>query len=230
MIKTKYGTARLHHKGHYRITSSKEGNHGKFLHRVIYEDYHKCTILPFVDCHHKNGNKTDNRIENLELMYHNEHSKMHNTGEGNPRANLGKKLSEETKQKISKANKGKKAKPEPHIVLGGFTSAGNRVYRLLVNSKEVAYSTDKNKLQQMIEDESYKTYQKQTKYDLDMDQLKKEYDSGKTMTELGHMFGCNRRTISRRLSTIYSKEELEKHKCDAISESLKKKYKSKQGK
>lgn len=34
MLKTKYGNATLHHKGHYRITSGKEGNHGKFLHSL----------------------------------------------------------------------------------------------------------------------------------------------------------------------------------------------------
>lgn len=227
MIKTKFGNATLHHNGHYRITSGKEGNHGKFLHRLIYEDYHKCSILPFVDCHHKNGIKTDNRIENLVLMYHNEHSKMHNTGDGNPRARKGVEVSEETRKKISQANKGKLSKPEPHIALGGFTSAGNRIYRLLVNSKEVAFSVDKHKLQQMIDDGSYSTYQKRKKYDLDIEALKKEFEAGKTMSELGEIFGCNRRTISRRLAKIYSKEELEQHKGKSISSSLKKMYKKK---
>ena len=226
-MKTKFGNATIHPNGHYRITSGKEGNHGKMLHRLIYEDYHKCSILPFADCHHKNGIKTDNRIENLVLMYHNKHSKMHNTGDGNPRARKGVKVSEETRKKISQANKGKLSKPEPHIALGGFTSAGNRIYRLYVNSKEVAYFIDKHKPQQMIEDGSYSTYQKRKKYNLDIEALKKEFEAEKTMSELGEIFGCNRRTISRRLAKIYSKEELEQHKRKSISSSLKKMYKKK---
>lgn len=216
-MKTKYGTAKLHHKGHYRITSGKEGNHGKMLHRLIYEDYHKCTILPFVDCHHKNGIKTDNRIENLELMYHGEHSKHHNTGDGNPKARLGVEVTEETRKKISESNKGKGLKPEPHIVKGGFTTAGNRIYRLLVNSKEVAFSTDKDKLERMIADKSYENYEKRTKYDIDMDELQKEYDNGKTMSELAEMFGCSRKTISRRLHKIYSDDIIRGRKCINIS-------------
>ncbi len=224
MIFTKYGNATLDSEGHYRITSSKEGKHNKMLHRVIYEDYHKCTILPFVDCHHKNGIKTDNRIENLELMYHGEHSRHHNTGDGNPKARLGVKVSKETRKKISKANKGKNLKPEPHIVKGGFTSAGNRMYRLVVNSKVVMYSNDKHKLEQMIEDGSYRNYKKINKYDIDMDLLKKEYDSGKTMKELGKMFGCSRKTISRRLSKIYTEDEMLEHRSKALTSSLTGKY------
>lgn len=220
MLKTKYGNASLHHKGHYRITSGKEGNHGKFLHRLIYEDYHKCTILPFVDCHHINGDKTDNNINNLELMYHSKHSSYHNTGDKNPKARLGVVVSQKTREKISRANKGKRLKREPHIVLGGFTSKGNRIYRLVVNSEEVAFSIDKNKLQQMIDDGSYKTYQKRKKYDLDMDKLKKEYDDGKTMQELANLFGCSRKTISRRLHKIYSDDEIKERMCNNISKKL----------
>jgi DNA-binding CsgD family transcriptional regulator len=225
MIKTKFGNARIHHKGHYIITSGKEGNHGKFLHRLIFEDYYKCTILPFVDCHHINGNKLDNRIENLELMYHGEHSRHHNTGDSNPRGMKGKKLSKEARQKLSKAKKGKRRKPEPHILAAGFTSAGNRQYRLIVDSKPVAFSVNKHKLEQMIKDGSYKTYEKKKKHEIDMDLLQTEFESGKTMEELGKQFGCSRRTISRRLSKIYSKEELMQHRGAAITASLTGKYK-----
>ena len=76
-MKTKFGNATIHPNGHYRITSGKEGNHGKMLHRLIYEDYHKCTLLPWANIHHRNFNKHDNRIENLQLLSASDHQKIH---------------------------------------------------------------------------------------------------------------------------------------------------------
>lgn len=48
------------------------------LHRVIFEAYHKCRLLKWAVIHHRNGNKLDNSIENLEpiastgkhMLYH----------------------------------------------------------------------------------------------------------------------------------------------------------------
>lgn len=51
--------------------------------------------------HHKNGDKKDNRIENLEVMTQAEHVRLHA-----PR--LGRKHSEETKAKLSAAKQGNK--------------------------------------------------------------------------------------------------------------------------
>ena len=48
--------------------------------------------------HHKNGDRSDNRIENLEVMSLAEHTRFHF---------LGKSISEEHKKKTSEANKGK---------------------------------------------------------------------------------------------------------------------------
>ena len=75
-ITTKYGTI-TEKNGWYYISSNEHGYRGKALHRVIYEDYHKCTLLPHANIHHRNFNKHDNRIENLELLSASEHQQIH---------------------------------------------------------------------------------------------------------------------------------------------------------
>lgn len=102
-LNTKFGTAKVNNNGRYAITSVKEGNHNKYLHRLIFEDYYKITLLKTTHIHHINGNKLDNRIENLQMLTQTEHAILHNKN---------KVLSEETKQKISEANKGKKLSSE----------------------------------------------------------------------------------------------------------------------
>lgn len=91
MLNTKFGNARKDKKGYYVITSRKEGNHGKYLHRLIYENVYgeipdNCII------HHKNKNPSDNCILNLELMTSSEHCFHHHNGF---------KHTKETKLKIS---------------------------------------------------------------------------------------------------------------------------------
>lgn len=94
IIKTKFGNARLNSSNHYQISSRKEGNHGKFLHRLIYEDYYKVTLLEGVVIHHLDNNPTNNDINNLKAVYHDEHSYYHNKGSKhtlNTRLKLSKK-------------------------------------------------------------------------------------------------------------------------------------------
>lgn len=100
IIKTKYGNARINSKGYYMISTSKEGNFEKYLHRLIYEE-HYGEIPKGYFVHHKNENKLDNRIENLELVSHAEHTALHAKGKSYW---LGRKHSEETKEKIRKAH------------------------------------------------------------------------------------------------------------------------------
>jgi hypothetical protein len=45
-----------------------------FEHRLVWEQFHKASLLPWADCHHINGDKKDNRIENLEAMMHGQHT------------------------------------------------------------------------------------------------------------------------------------------------------------
>ena len=162
--RTKYGTIYFDEKRGYVISSRKEGNRGKMLHRLIWEDHYgkipqNCCII-FKDgdktnlqlsnlelkkkqdgidtefgrgylkdtgyiyvnhiplhhlvwekhygkkvpkgyhVHHKDENKTNNNINNLQLMSASEHRKLHTSNENNP--NYGKKLTLDRKISLSK--------------------------------------------------------------------------------------------------------------------------------
>lgn len=96
-LHTQFGTAKLNQYGYYQITTSKEGYFGKYLHRLIWEKFYNFKIPLNYIIHHKNGNKQDNCILNLQIMKIEEHSKYHNTG---------KTASVETKLKMSKQKTG----------------------------------------------------------------------------------------------------------------------------
>lgn len=78
-INTPWGLANVGGHGYYAITSCIERNCGKLLHRLIYEDYHRCTLLKQGVVHHKDGNRLNNSIENLELISRAEHNQVHKT-------------------------------------------------------------------------------------------------------------------------------------------------------
>jgi len=53
-------------QGYLRI--KKLGGGSVFHHRFVFEQYHGVKLQPWEHIHHKNGIRTDNRIENLELI------------------------------------------------------------------------------------------------------------------------------------------------------------------
>ena len=75
-VKTKYGLAVRNRRGYYRIVTRKEGNYNKSLHRCVINEYYG-NIPCGHNIHHVNGDKSDNRIENLIVLPVEQHRQLH---------------------------------------------------------------------------------------------------------------------------------------------------------
>lgn len=106
VLHTKFGTARMNKGGYYQITSSKEGNKGKLLHRILWESFYNFEVPKGFEIHHKNGNKLDNCILNLQLINQYSHRSSHKRKENHHM--YGKKHTLESRKKMSDALKGEK--------------------------------------------------------------------------------------------------------------------------
>ena len=89
---TRAGYRQVLHPEHSRADS----NGYVMEHILVWEQATGLTIPQNCCIHHLNGDKTDNRIENLCMMLHKAHTVFHHTGA---------KRSAETKQKIAERNK-----------------------------------------------------------------------------------------------------------------------------
>lgn len=103
-IQTRFGTAKID-CGYYRVVSKKEGNYGKTIHRLVYEETYGIIPEGYV-IHHIDENKLNNDISNLQMLTPSEHASIHMMGEKNPfygkkGINRGKRFSPETRKKIS---------------------------------------------------------------------------------------------------------------------------------
>ena len=99
-ISTKFGNAVINAMGYYVITNHEKGHYLELLHRLIFEDFYNMKIPKGYVIHHKDGNKLNNCILNLQLLRRDEHMRMHNSGENN--CLYGKKMPLEYKIATSK--------------------------------------------------------------------------------------------------------------------------------
>ena len=75
-IVTKYGMCIEDKDGYWVVSSRKEGNKNKRLHRLIWEEYNGSIPIGCV-IHHKDGNKKNCNINNLEMLSSFEHNSLH---------------------------------------------------------------------------------------------------------------------------------------------------------
>lgn len=80
-ITTKFGTAKINSNGYYEITTRNEGNNGKSLHKLIFEDFYNVKVPEGFVVHHKDNNPLNNCILNLQMLSRSNHNSIHKSGE-----------------------------------------------------------------------------------------------------------------------------------------------------
>lgn len=74
-------------------------------HRYVMEQHLGRALRADEDVHHLNGNKADNRLDNLQLMTHSDHSKLHNSERTHRH---GYKLNLSPEQRVARSDRAKR--------------------------------------------------------------------------------------------------------------------------
>ena len=94
-MNTEYGKFHINKQGYYVKNI--------YLHNLVWINFYGKPVPKGYSIHHINGDKTDNRIQNLQCVNSKLHTKFHSKG---------KEKSEETKRRISESKKGFKHSEE----------------------------------------------------------------------------------------------------------------------
>lgn len=148
-IQTKFGTATKRTDGYWDITSSKEGNFKKLLHRLVFEDFYNIKLDNNTIIHHDDGNKDNNEIWNLVPMTQSEHRRLHNY-ENNPIHQVKNDVNYLIK--LSKAHNNKTGIFRVNIKREkGYAKGFTYSYQYVVDGKKVFIrSVDINKLKEKV--------------------------------------------------------------------------------
>jgi len=105
----------------------------KYIHDLMFETFNNYKLKSDECVHHINKNKSDNNLDNFQLMTNSEHMNLHNSGENHPM--YGKNHSEETKKlmrekRIGKhlSEKTKKLMSEKRIGKHGEKSSNHKLF------------------------------------------------------------------------------------------------------
>jgi len=132
-IKTKFGNAKIEN-GYYRIISKKEGNKGKLLHRLIWEDFYGKPIPNGYSIHHKDGNPLCNEIWNLQCCEHSKHMRFHSINiSGEKRLKLSQYFSRDNNPRWKKYAR---------IIKDGHTNYGKQLYCIRFDGERIKSSID----------------------------------------------------------------------------------------
>lgn len=102
LMKTEFGNVKLQEStGYLHVTSKKEGNHHKKLHRLIWEKHYRKPVPKGYVIHHIDRNPVNNQINNLQCVEERLHTQYHNRLKNFKQYGY-RRPSEETKLRMSK--------------------------------------------------------------------------------------------------------------------------------